>query len=181
MPIPTLNQGAFSTPEEGSSFTLRLVEVPAIENASRSRRVVAHILDLFFLLGASLALAQIVSIVFLQFHLPVVNEFGRQGMRVAQSGYEYGQTWIFWGSFVFFNFLYFVALPFFTQTTFGLGLVGCRLTKQDEDKVSCEALLCRWFGLSIQYVTLGLPSVLNRHGPMLQDRISKTYVTRVDK
>lgn len=100
---------------------------------------------------------------------------------MAQSGYEYGQLWILGGSFVFFNFLYFVAISFFTQTTIGLGLMGCKLSKMEEGKISCEALLARWLGLTVQYLTFGIPTLLNFQNLMMQDRISKIIVIRLDK
>lgn len=176
MPIPILLP--VYSPQQSSPLVL----VPRGNRrfASFARRGLAHCLDLCFLSGFSASGSQLLSLLFLRWHMPLAELQSKAGLELAQKSLLYGQGRIFFAGFLFLSLWYFLVLPAWSGRTLGLGLLGCRVVTVRGENPGLGASGLRFAVWLLHLFSGGLLlwSGLGRGSVLLQDRASATRVVR---
>ena len=148
--------------------------------ASFARRGVAHGLDLCFLSGFSASGSQLLSLLFLRWHMSLGEMQSKAGLELAQKSLLYGQGRIFFAGFLFLSLWYFLVLPAWSGRTLGLGLLGCRVVTAKGENPGLVASGVRFAVWLLHLFSGGLLlwAGLGRGAVMLQDRASATRVVR---
>lgn len=191
MPIPYLSREPelsrepfaepFARPElvSSSSFSAAPARRPARARLLYPARAVAHLMDMALLIGCSLYVAKLFTLVVVALHLNSIRGTGRLAGGLFREAFVAGQGQFFAATFVVFSLLYFVMMPMRTGKTFGLGIVGLCLRGEDGAHPTLKPLVSRYGWCVMAYLSGGLlilAGLRSREGRLLQDHMSRTHV-----
>jgi hypothetical protein len=178
MPIP------LNVLEENVSVrraSLRIAGAAAgTRNAYLFSRMVAHLVDACVVEGLSVYSSKLFSVILMSLHVRMIRQ-SNHSRAVFLDMFSYSSTELFAAALAAMSFVYFVAVPFVTGRTLGLGLFGMQICSEDGAKPSWQQLTWRLVGVAITYASAGALCVIGfrqRDGKFLHDKVSRTKMVQ---
>jgi hypothetical protein len=178
MPIPLMQTE--EAPERRVALRLVSDAAPAARPYLYPRAL-AHFVDFCVVDGLSLYFAKVFSVLLVSLHSTAIAGSGRVAGPLFREAFAYSNAQLFAASLTAISVLYFVALPYATGRTLGLGLLGLRIRAGDSQPPSVRQLAWRLLGCLLTYATFGALCVVGfrKHdGRFLQDLLSGTRVSK---
>jgi hypothetical protein len=181
MPIPLLIPPQ-EDPHRSEKPSLHLVKSQAAWNsAALAPRAIAHVIDWMLVVGFSLYVSKLLSLVMVKMLMPEIQQSGKFAGKLFVDAMSYGESQIKFATILFFSLLYFVGFPLWRGKTVGLGLLGLKIEDQEGKTPSAKALGIRYIGCLLIYASAGALLFQWFRGadrPIVHDSLSNTRVVK---